>query len=91
MNFILGLLYFTPLFLSAVVVYALWRNQRAAADSPLVDRTNFGTRIAAIVEVILHPDHAAQWQHPDGRKVFPNLGKDSSEVHGIRPDDGRAT
>ena len=95
MNFITGFLYFAPFFITALVVYALWRNRREATESPLVDRTNFGPRIAAIVEVVLHPGHAATWErkNKDGEyvKVFPNLGKDSSEVHGIRPDDGRTT
>ncbi len=74
-----------------ILIYAGWRNQRVAAKSPIVETTNFGPRGAAIIEVTLHPDHAATWQHPDGRKVFPNIGKDSSEIHGIRPDDGRIT
>lgn len=74
-----------------IIVYGLWRNQREAKDSDLVDKTNFGPRVAAIVEVVLHPDHAATWQHSDGRKVFPKLGMDSSEAHGIRPDDGVST
>ena len=89
MKFIHGLLYFTPLFTFGLVVYALWRNQRSAAESDKVDTTNIGPRVGAIIEVILHPDHAAEWEQPDGRLVFPNLGKDSSEIHGIRPDDGK--
>ena len=83
-------------FMSAIsgwllLIYAGWRNQREAASSPLVETTNFGPRFGAIVEVTLHPDHAAKWHHPDGSLVFPNLGKDSSEIHGIREDDGKVS
>ncbi len=74
-----------------IIVYAIFRNQRAAAASPIVDTTNIGARIAAIVEVILHPNHAATWRHTDGRRVFPALGQDSSEAYGIREDDGKTT
>jgi len=77
-----------------ILIYAGWRNQRDAKRSDLVDDTNFGARVASIVEVILHPDHAAQWYKPvNGElvKVFPKLGMDSSEAHGIRPDDGKVT
>lgn len=101
-----------------IIVYALWRNQRSATDSLLVETTNFGPRVASIVEVTLHPDHAAEWWRfaPDGWmphedmeelihfielddqgleryliRVFPTIGMDSSEVHGIRSDDGRVT
>lgn len=74
-----------------VLIYAGWRNQRTAAKSPLVETTNFLPRLRAIIEVVLHPDHAVAWQHPDGRPVFPNLGKDSSEIAGIREDDGEVT
>jgi len=45
----------------AIIVYVMWRNQRAAKGSPLVDDTNFGPRVGSIVEVALHPDHAATW------------------------------
>lgn len=89
MKFIHGLLYFTPLFTFGLVVYALWRNQRAAKDSELVDDSNFGPRVGAIIEVVLHPDRAATWEQPDGKLVFPKLGKDSSEINEIRPDDGK--
>ena len=44
-----------------ILFYIGWRNQRAAKDSLLVDDTNFGPRMAAIVETALHPDHAATW------------------------------
>jgi hypothetical protein len=74
-----------------IIFYAMWRNQRVASRSSIVDTTNFGPRIGAIVEVILHPDHAAIWRKEDGALVFPNMGKDSSEIYGIRPDDGRIT
>jgi hypothetical protein len=74
-----------------ILIYGLWRNQRSAKKSPLVDGSNFGPRVGAIVEVVLHPDHAAKWLHPNGRTVFPALGQDSSEVYGIRDDDGKAT
>ena len=74
-----------------ILIYAGWRNQRTAAESPLVETTNFMPRLRAIIEVVLHPDHAAAWQHPTGELVFPNLGKDSSEIAGIRPDDGKVT
>jgi hypothetical protein len=74
-----------------ILIYIGWRNQRVAAKSPLVDKSHIGARIAAIVEVGLHPDHAATWQHPDGTLVFPNLSKDSSEAYGIREDDGKVT
>jgi hypothetical protein len=93
-----------------ILIYIGWRNQRAAVDSPLVDDSNFGPRLASIVEVSLHPDHAAKWLvqcseeeaeltliHSVGdlevvvylKPVFPNMGKDSSEIHGIRKDDGK--
>jgi len=76
-----------------ILIYAGWRNQRAAKKSPIVDDTNFGVRIAAIIEVVLHPDRAATWEHErsNGVKVFPQLGMDSSERYGIRPDDGKVT
>jgi len=74
-----------------ILIYGLWRNQRVAKKSPLVDNTNFGPRVAAIVEVILHPDHAAYWKNPNGTRVFPALGQDSSEQFGIREDDGKTT
>jgi len=44
-----------------LIVYAMWRNQRAAKDSDMVDTTNFGPRGGAIIETTLHPDHAATW------------------------------
>lgn len=44
-----------------LIGYGMWRNQRAAKDSELVDDTNFGPRGGAIVETMLHPDHAAVW------------------------------
>lgn len=89
---IYGIIGFITSILGWIIIgYAMWRNQRSAAKSPIVETTNFGPRIAAIVEVILHPDHAVHWQNPTGDPVFPNLGKDSSEVHGIRPDDGKVT
>ena len=108
----------------AIIIYGLWRNQRAAKGSDLVDDTNFGPRIGAIVEVTLHPDRAFMWWQvapadwrpgpdmvkgvnyiivmpaPTVRdylasnylvKVFPKMDKDSSEINGIRPDDGRVT
>jgi hypothetical protein len=75
----------------AIIIYALWRNQRVAKKSPKVDDTNFIPRVAAVVEVTLHPDRAATWQHADGRMVFPALGKDLSEQTGVREDDGRTT
>ncbi len=79
----------------AIIIYGLWRNQRAAKGSKKVDKTNFGPRVSAIVEVVLHPDHAATWLIKDGRDnykpVFPALGQDSSEQYGIREDDGRVT
>ena len=75
----------------AFIVYALIRNQKEAKESPLVDTTNPIPRIAAIWEVIAHPGRAATWQHPDGRKVFPMLGKDLSEMTDIRDDDKRVT
>lgn len=86
-----------------LIGYALWRNQRAAVASPYVDDTNFAARLAAIIEVILHPEHAVDWYrllppstdptepHTQWAPVFPNLGKDSSEIHGHREDDGRVT
>ena len=64
MSFIAGFLYFLPFFVTALVAYALWRNQRAAKDSELVDDSNFGPRVGAIIEVVLHPDHAANWWRP---------------------------
>lgn len=84
------------LFPAALLIYVGWRNQRAAKDSPLVDDTNFGARLAAIVEVVLHPDRAATWHKQIGTSglwvpVFPELGQDSSEAAGIREDDGRVT
>jgi hypothetical protein len=45
----------------AIIIYALWRNQRVAKKSPKVDDTNFIPRVAAVVEVTLHPDRAATW------------------------------
>jgi hypothetical protein len=94
-SFLYGFLYFAPVFITGLVVYALWRNQRVAGKSPLVDRTNFMPRVAAIVEVVLHPDRAATWfrQNDKGEYVlvFPQLGKDSSEIYGHRPDDRRAS
>ena len=76
-----------------ILFYAGWRNQRAAKKSPIVDDTNFGVRLAAIVEVVLHPDRAATWEHSrsNGIKVFPQLGMDSSEIYGIRPDDDKTS
>ena len=44
-----------------ILIYAGHRNQRAAKDSPLVDKTNFGPRVGAVVETTLHPDRAATW------------------------------
>ena len=44
-----------------ILIYAGHRNQRAAKDSPLVDKTNFGPRLGAVVETTLHPDRAATW------------------------------
>ena len=106
--------FLTMAFAWALIIYALWRNQRSAARSPIVETTNFGPRIGAIIEVILHPDHAATWWRPapgwypnedsiEGEdfieiedevyliKAFPTIGQDSSEIYGIRPDDGRVT
>jgi len=77
-----------------ILIYAGWRNQRTAAKSLLVETTNFMPRLRAIIEVVLHPDHAVQWHKPENGgwvKVFPNLDKDSSEIAGIREDDGKVT
>lgn len=100
-----------------ILIYAGIRNQNAAKDSPLVDWSNFLPRMRAIIEVILHPDHAAEWERRATKaevdvinsgkynyewqkvtygqdtivliKVFPTLGMDSSEIGGIRMDDGK--
>ncbi len=83
-----------------ILIYAGWRNQRAAARSSLVETTNFLPRLRAIIEVVLHPDHATSWYRRtksgvnmigEYTLVFPNLGKDSSEIAGIREDDGKVT
>ena len=106
-NIVVGLL----TCLGLLMVYALYRNQRAAAKSLLVETTNFGPRIAAIVEVVLHPERAVTWEREVSAddplvvrktwdeggnavffaRVFPMLDKDSSEIYGIRDDDGRVT
>ncbi len=86
--------YFTLSLGWIILIYAGWRNQRSAARSPLVETTNFLPRLRAIIEVVLHPDHAALWYRIVKGKailVFPNLGKDSSEIAGIRKDDGKVT
>ena len=77
-----------------ILFYVGWRNQRAAKASPLVETTHFLPRIRAIIEVALHPERAVMWHKPENGKwvrVFPNLDKDSSEVAGTRPDDGKVT
>jgi len=57
LNFVNALM----VFLGLVLIYGMYRNQRAAAGSDEVDTSNFGPRIAAIVEVVLHPDRAVGW------------------------------
>ena len=101
-----------------LLIFAIMRNQRVAAKSPLVETSNFGPRLGAIIETSLHPDHAVNWWRPATKTesqlirdekyigewaeavvreseyivlVFPTLGKDSSEIHGIRLDDGNVT
>jgi hypothetical protein len=90
----------------AIIIYALWRNQRVAKKSPKVDKTNPVPRISAIWEVTTHPDRAATWlrsrqlgeepsleDYNDDKLtlVFPALSQDLSEQTGVREDDGRTT
>lgn len=78
-----------------IIIYALVRNQREARQSPLVDDTNFIPRLAAIWEVVAHPERAATWLRvtPDGEitEVFPAIGQDLSEQTGIQEDDGKVS